>query len=335
MLPIDGKTIRFLSRMGARGVLGQAVLDCANDGMNFFVVSADLSRASGFERFSNEYPERLFNSGIAEANMVGMASGLAFSGIPVIATTWATFASARVADQVRNYMGFMKSNVKLIGLDSGYENNKFGYTHTNGPDISIIGGIPNIAIIAPSDGIEIYQAIKAALEYEGPVYIRLTGGQTLPLIHKDSNYSFDINRNEVLRDGKDILFVSSGVILSKISKVANRLFEEGYSCAIVNMHTIKPSNLSFLDDFIDARLVVTVEEHPEHGGIGSIIAQYMATKACYPQLDMICSKDMFTPAGSYDYALSFNGLDEESMYQRILKMLETQEIRGGGGMSRP
>ena len=330
MLPIDGKTIRFLSRMGARGVLGQAVYDCANDGMDFCVLSADLARASGFDRFSKEYPDRIINAGIAEANMVGMASGLASSRTPVIATTWATFASARVADQVRNYMGFMKSNVKLIGMDSGYENNRFGYTHTNGPDISILGGIPNITIIAPSDGIEIYQAIKATLEIQGPVYIRLTGGQTLPLIHKDSEYAFSIIESEIIREGRDVLFISNGVILSNVMKVADRLADEGYSCGVVNLHTINPTDMEFIDDYMDCQLIVTVEEHPAHGGIGSIVAQNLAARESHPRLEMICSKDTFTPAGSYGFALKYNGLDEENMYERVRKNLSDRKpVRGG------
>lgn len=330
MLPIDNKAIRFLSRMGARGVLGQAIYDLASDGMDFYVLSADLARASGFDRFGKKYPDRLINSGIAEANMIGMASGLASSGIPVLATTWATFASARVADQVRNYMGFMKSNVKLVGMDSGYENNRFGYTHANGSDISILGSIPNIAIIAPSDGIEIYQSIKAALEYNGPVYIRLTGGQTLPMVHKDSDYRFDMNVSEKLRDGSDILLISNGVILSRVLRVADRLSEDGYSCAVVNLHTIKPVNLEFINNYINCKLIVTVEEHPKHGGIGSIVAQSLAERCFHPQLEMICSKELYTPAGSYDFALKYNGMDEEAMYQRIVKIVAAPKMGDGG-----
>lgn len=329
MLPVNGKTIRFLSRMGARGVLGQAVYDLAEDGRFFYVVSADLARASGFDRFGKKYSDRLINTGIAESNMVGMAAGLSSSGFPVIATTWATFASARVADQIRNYLGFMKSNVKLVGMDSGYENNRFGYTHTNGSDISILGGIPNILILAPSDGVEIYQAIYAAIEYDGPVYIRLTGGQALPLIHTNSNYSFSINENEVIKEGKDVLFISNGGILSVVLRVVERLNNDGYSCGVVNYHTITPSNMDFIEDFSHVRLIVTVEEHPEHGGIGSIIAKSLAVRLNHPRLEMICSRNEFTPAGSYDYALRFNGLDELAIYHRVKKALNKSVSLGG------
>ena len=321
MLPIDRKTIRFLSHMGARGVLGQAVYDLAKDGKAFYAISADLSRASGFERLKKEFPEKVLNAGIAEANMLGMASGLASSGIPVIATTWATFASSRVADQVRNYMGFMKSNVKLIGLDSGFENNKFGYSHTNGPDIAIMSSVPNILVLAPADGIELYMSIVSAVEYNGPVYIRMTGGSRLPIIHNE-NYSFNLFNAEILRDGKDIVFISNGAILSIVCNVADKLNNLGHSCKIINMHTMNPMDCSVLQGIISASLIVTVEEHPRNGGLGSMIASYCAEIGNYPPLELITSKDEFTPAGSYEYALAYNNLDEDSIMNRVVERLK-------------
>ncbi len=321
MLQFDRKTLRFLARMGARGVLGQAVYDMAKDGKEFYVISADLARASGFERFGNEFSDRMLNAGIAESNMLGMASGLSSSGIPVIATTWATFASARIADQVRNYMGFMRSNVKLVGLDSGYENNRFGYTHTNGPDISIMSSIPNILILAPSDGIEIYQAIQAAVEYNGPVYIRLTGGQTLPIIH-DEDYEFQLMQADVLSEGSDVAFFANGSILPTVIKVAERFKESGYSCRVVNLHTLCPVDHRIIDDSCGASLIVSVEEHPKNGGMGSMLASYLAGKDKHPPIEIIASKEEFTPAGSYQYALSYNEMDENSIFERVLRRLK-------------
>ena len=321
MLSVDSRTVRFMSKMGARGVLGQAVLDIANDGTFFYIVTADLARASGFERFTKEYPDRIINTGIAEANMLGVASGLASSGIPVIATTWATFASSRVADQARNYMGFMHSNVKLIGMDSGFTNNRFGYSHTNGPDIAIMSTIPNVVVLAPSDGFEIYYSIKAALEHNGPVYIRLTGNQILPIIHKDADYSFSIGEPEILSDGRDIVFISNGVVLSIVLNVAEKLKEDGFSCKVLNYHTVKPKSTQFIDKILSSRLIVTVEEHSEYGGIGSDIASSLAGLDKHPPLEMIHSKDGFTPSGGYEYALKYNGIDEESIYARVIRRM--------------
>ena len=326
VLPVDRKSIRFLAHMGARGVLGQAVYDLAKDGNEFYVISADLSRASGFERIEKHFPEKLLNAGIAEANMLGMASGLASSGIPVFATTWATFASSRIADQVRNYMGFMKSNVKLIGLDSGFENNKFGYSHTNAQDIAIMSSIPNVLILAPADGLELYLAIISALDYKGPVYIRMTGGQNLPIIHNE-NYSFNLFQADLLREGKDIVLISNGVILSIVCRVADKLNNLGYSCKVINMHTLNPMDYDVLQGVLSAALIVTVEEHHRNGGLGSMVASYCAEMGCTPPIELIAAKDEFTPAGSYEYALTYNEIDEDSIFDRILKRMRKISVK--------
>ena len=317
MLPINKRTALFLSRMGARGVLGQAVYDMAKDGLEFYALSADLSTASGFDRLKKDYPDKFLNAGIAEANMLGMASGIASSNTPVIATTWATFASGRIADQVRNYMGFMKANVKLIGLDSGFENNRFGYSHTNGPDVAIMSSIPNIKVISPSDGMELYFALYSAMEYDGPVYIRLTGGQNLPLIHIEETYKFVPDHAEILAEGMDIALITYGSTLNTVLNVAEHLKEKGLSCSVINMHTIKPIDFDAIEKACKSSLIVTVEEHPLYGGLGSIISSYLVGKDDSPAMEIIASKDLFTPAGNYEYALSYNGLTEEDIIKRI------------------
>ena len=303
--------------MGARGVLGQAVYDMAKDGLDFYALSADLSTASGFDRLKKDYPDMFLNAGIAEANMLGMASGIATRNMPVIATTWATFASGRVADQVRNYMGFMHSNVKLIGLDSGFENSRFGYTHTNGPDVAIMSSIPNIKVISPSDGMELYCALYSVMEYDGPVYIRLTGGQMLPLIHIDEDYKFVSDRAEILSEGTDIALITYGSTLKTALNVAEHLKSNGLSCMIINMHTIKPIDYDAIEKACCSSLIVTIEEHTVYGGLGSIISSYLVCKAEHPPMEIIAAKDLFTPAGTYEYAISYNDLTEDDIIQRI------------------
>lgn len=323
MLPMDSKTLRFLSRMGARGALGQSVYDLSKDGVDFFVLSADLARASGFDRINREFPDRCINAGIAEANMIGIATGLSRMGTPTIATTWATFASARVADQVRNYMGYMQANVKLVGMDSGFENNRFGYSHTNGPDIAFMNAIPGITILAPSDGIEIYKAVEAAVMYKGPVYIRLTGGQQVPLIHKTAEFKYEIGKAIKLREGKEVAFISNGVILAEVLKAVEFLEEHNISCSVIDMHTIKPLDFDTLDSLLNHQLIVTVEEHVLAGGLGSIIASYYASRNRQVSMKILCAKDEYIPAGSYMFALKYNGLDADSIVESVISALRS------------
>lgn len=326
MLQMNKRTAIFLSRMGARGVLGQALYDMAKEGKEFFVVSADLSTASGFDRIARDFPRLHFNAGIAEANMLGLASGLSSSGIPTFATTWSSFACLRIADQVRNYMGYMKSNLKLVGLDSGFENNRFGYTHTNSADIAIMCSIPNILVLAPSDGVELYLALYEALQYKGPVYIRLTGGQTIPIIHNPEKYTFALKKAEIIRKGNDVSFISYGSTLASVIDVANQMEEEGFSTSIINMHTIRPLDYEAIELANESQLIVTVEEHPLNGGLGSMVASYLSSRKKHASLEIISAKDEFTPAGSYGYALAYNDMTKENILDNVRNKLKTMGI---------
>lgn len=325
MLTPDKKRIRFLAHLGARGVLGQVAYDYAMDGNKFWVLSSDLMRASGFERIENEFPEICVNCGIAEANMIGVAAGLADKDMPAIATTWSTFASLRVADQIRNYMGFMQSNVKLIGMDSGYTNGRFGYSHSDAPDIAVISSIPGIMILAPADGIEIYQCIQYALEYKGPVYIRLTGGQTLPLVHKNPDYHYNPGQSEIIKDGSDVAIISNGSILTEAIKASEILDSEGISTSVTNMHTVKPVDTGIGEYLAGFKVIATVEEHSAFGGIGSIISMILREKGINSRLLVFSSPDAYINPGSVEYMDEVTGLKGEQIANKIIK-----KIKSGG-----
>lgn len=200
MMEMTSKNIRFLSRMGVLGVLGQAVLDMSGEGKDFFACSADLGDPSGFKRFREQYPEKYFNVGIAEQNMIGIAAGLSADGTPVIATTWAMFASLRCTDQLRNFMGYMGRNIKLIGMRSGLVEGKSGYTHCNPPDMACLRSIPGLTILSPCDGQETYKALWAAVEMNGPVYIRLTGDLLAPIVYKEDFGEYRIGKAILLKE---------------------------------------------------------------------------------------------------------------------------------------
>lgn len=323
MLEINSKTVRFLSRMGSRGVLGQFVYDYAKENKEIFVMSADLARASGFDRVKENYPDIVINTGIAEQNMVGMAAGLSATGIPVVATTWATFASARVADQVRNFMGFMKANIKLIGMDSGLAASRFGYTHTNPPDLAFMRAIPGIKVISPCDGLEIYKAMEAALEYKGPVYIRLTDKTPLPIIYKEPDFYYELGKAITVKEGKDIAVIACGTVIHNAVEAAALLGKKGVFPRIIDMHTLVPLDTTILEDLAEYELVVTVEDHLREGGLGTAVSEFFAQKKNHPRVLALGIEDGYIPAGRQCWAEKICGLDSISISQKVWEAYNT------------
>lgn len=320
---MDSKFIRYLSLIGARGVLGQAVLDMADNGELFYTVSADLEKASGFERLKNKYPDRCINTGIAEQAMIGMAAGLSTSDCPVYASSWAVFSSMRITDQVRNYMGGMKKNVKLIGLDSGLTKSEFGISHTNPQDIAIFRSQPNIRIIAPSDGQILYKMLRMVRNDNVPTYVRMTGGERLPVIYRE-DVKFKIGEAIWIRKGCDIAFVTTGIIINEVIKTADELEKYGISCTIVDMCTIKPLDIDTLENLKEYKLIISVEEHSIYGGLGGAVAEYYSQFKFRPRVVILGIKDEMLGVSTYDEALEYNSLDKNSILHRVLKEIKEE-----------
>lgn len=314
---MDSKMIRFLSHMGARGAFGEAIYSLAEAGENFWAVSADLGEASGFRRFEKVCPDKSINIGIAEQNLVGVAAGLAKDKTPVVATTYAPFASMRCADQIRNYMGYMKLNIKMVGLDSGMIQAKFGASHYGIEDMGLLRMIPNIIVISPADGWEIYEAVHAMIKYNGPVYLRLTGGQRLPIIYRDTDVKYEIGKANFIKRGSDIAFIAAGTVLAEALKAAGELEAEGVSCSVVDMHTIKPLDVQALDELENHRLIVTVEEHSRLGGLGSAVAEYYAGQGKRPKQLSIGTPDEYLHPGEYAYLMEKCGLTAEGILEQV------------------
>ena len=318
-MEMNSRNLRFLSRMGARGAFGQAVYDMAKSGEDFFAASADLGHASGFDRLIKEFPEKYVNVGIAEQNLLGVAAGLAKDGTPVVATTWAPFASMRCADQVRNYMGYMNLNIKLVGLDSGMIQSSFGGSHYGIEDLAVMRSIPNLMILSPCDGQEIYQAVWSMMWHNGPVYLRLTGGGVLPVIHKEAT-DFVIGEPEILKPEGDILLLATGTIMQETLKAAELLLKENIECAVANIHTIKPLDLKKLDFAERYSLIVTVEEHSIYGGLGGMVAEALALREKKPPHLILGIPDCYPHPGTYEYVLDSCGLTAEKIAGQVENM---------------
>ena len=312
-------TMRMLSRLGPSGALGMAAMEVGSQYENALFLTADMTFAAGLERFRNTYPDRIYNMGISEQNMIGTAAGLASEGFLPYAVTYATFHAMRALDQIKMNLGYMKVPVRLIGLNAGFAAGILGPTHMALEDIAAMRSIPNMTIVAPADMTEVMKAILAAAEYPNPVYIRLTGGMNQPSIYKQ-DYAFNIGKSIVLKEGTDIAVLACGTVAYNCIEAAVKLEEHGISTQVVNMHTIKPLDHEVLDRLMAYRLIVTVEEHSIVGGLGSAVTEYYSAKKNSPVLYRMGVADRYPHAGSYPVLMRECGLDTESLAQKISEL---------------
>lgn len=309
--------IRLWSRLGSCGAFGQTALDLAKKNDKIVFLTSDLCFYSGLDRFRAEYPDKLYNVGIAEQNMVGVAAGMAKEGFIPFATTYATFAAMRCADQVRVNMGYMGLGVKLIGLTAGLSVGILGPTHMSIEDVAVMRAIPNIVILSPADCTETVKAVEAAADIDAPVYIRLTGGMPNPIVYK-GDYDFRIGKNITLREGKDVLVYATGTMVANSLKAAQILQSAGISAKVVDVHTIKPLDRTVAQD-TDYKCIVTVEEHSRIGGLGSAVSEMLAENGKKADILTIGLDDKYDHAADYPCLIQRNGLDDKGIADKIMK----------------
>lgn len=302
--------------MGPRAAFGMAILKLYEEESDFFVMSADLGSSSGLARFYSKYPDAFINVGIAEQNLIGVAAGLAKDGTPVFATSFAPFISMRASEQIRMNMGYMSLNIKAVGLGSGLAMNTLGASHFGLEDIAVMRTIPGMTILCPSDGLQIVKCVEASKHYDGPVYIRLSGGTDI--IYED-DFDYEIGRSVTLKKGKDIAFIATGSIVSQTMRAVSLLEEKGITCTVIDMHTVKPLDKDTLNSLMEYKLIVTVEEHNILGGLGSAVAEYYACKKERPRQLMLGVNDFYPHPGSYEYLLNECGLSPEKITESVMK----------------
>lgn len=316
MIEIKKSKVKLWSRIGSRATLGQALLEVAKERDDFYVMSADLAQSSGLVRFKDELPDRFINAGIAEQNMIGFAAGLAKDGTNVFATSFSPFVAMRACEQVRMNMGYMQLNIKTIGLGSGLIMAQLGNSHYGIEDGAVMRSIPGMTVVNPADGVEIVKTIEAFCDYHHPAYLRLTGGPGLPIVYEE-DMDFRIGKAIRVRDGEDIGIIACGTMVYYAKAAAEILEKKGISAEVIDMHTIKPLDDEALDEQIDKKLLVTVEEASVIGGLGSAVAEYMAAKKKKPAQLMLGIKDFFPHAGSYQYLLEQCRLTGEQIAEDI------------------
>ena len=305
-----------VKKIATRESYGNALAELGAEYENLVVLDADLAAATKTGIFKKAFPDRHIDCGIAECNMMGIAAGLATTGKIPFASSFAMFAAGRAFEQVRNSIGYPKLNVKIGATHAGISVGEDGATHQCNEDIALMRTIPGMVVINPADDIEAKAAVRAAIEHEGPVYLRF-GRLAVPVINDTPDYKFELGKGVVLREGKDVTIIATGLPVSECLAAADKLAADGIDAKVINIHTIKP-----LDEELVVKAaketgkVVTVEEHSVIGGLGSAVCDALSEK-CPTQVMKIGINDTFGESGPAVELVKKYGLDADSIYEKV------------------
>jgi transketolase len=290
---INDRNIKMWSTIGQRATLGIAALEIAKNNKNLIVLTCDVSTSAGLDRFRKTLPEQYIDLGIAEQNMMGVATGLSSEKFDVITTTFAPFQTMRCCEQIKVNLGYMSHKVCMVGLASGLSLGTLGFTHACIEDVGVLRSIPGITIISPADTLETIKALQAAVKFNGPCYLRLTGTSNNPPVYQ-KDYDFEIGKSIKLKEGNDVAIFSTGSSVHHSLKAAEILEKKNISCSIINMHTIKPiDSKSILEACKNHKMIITIEEHNIIGGLGSAVAEVKSTLEESPKQIFLGVKDLF------------------------------------------
>lgn len=316
---ITDRDVKRWSRMGVRATYGQILMQLIEERNDVYALSADLGGSSGLQRLMLLHPDRFLNVGIAEQNLIGVAAGLAKEGLIPFASSFAPFITLRCCEQIKMNMGYMKLNIKTVGLGSGLSMGNLGNSHYGIEDIAAMRAIPNLTIINPADCAEVAKAVYAAADYTGPVYIRLTGGINNPIVY-NSDYDYTIGKADVLKEGKHIALIAIGSMVYQALQAADIMKQRGIDATVVNMHTVKPIDKDALSQICqNSNLIVTIEEHNIIGGLGSAVAEYVSEQKKKVILHRIGVGDQYLKAGDYTFLLNKYGMTAESIADKIME----------------
>lgn len=305
-----------VKKIATRESYGNALAELGKLHEEVVVLDADLAGATKTSVFMKAFPERHIDCGIAEGNMMGVAAGLAATGKIPFASTFAMFAAGRAFEQVRNSIGYPKLNVKIGATHAGISVGEDGATHQCNEDIALMRTIPGMTVICPADDVEAKAAVTAAYEHEGPVYMRF-GRLAVPVINDKPDYKFELGKGIVLREGKDVTIIATGLPVANCLEAAEKLAADGIDAKVINIHTIKP-----LDEELvvaaakETGKVVTVEEHSVIGGLGSAVCDVLSEKAP-TKIMKIGINDVFGESGPAAELVKKFGLDADSIYEKV------------------
>jgi len=300
---------------------GHALADLGACDEKIVVIDADLQRATETDFFQEKFPERYFDVGIAEANMVGISAGFGLSGKTVFCGTFSTFITQRVCDQVVISVAYCRSNVKLMGVEPGIASGRNGASHQALLDIAIMRAIPGMTVFDPADAVELRAMLKYLAETPGPAYMRVPRGK-VPVIFNEDDFHFEAGKATMLRDGKDAAIITGGILLPEAIKAAESLAALGVQVRLLNMGSIKPIDEQAIRAAAqDTGCIVTVENHSTCGGLGGAVAEVVAQKYPVP-MKILGIQNRFGEVGPNDWLLARFGLDAESIVKAVLETIK-------------
>lgn len=309
-----------MAKQATRDAYGKALVALGAENPNIVVLDADLSKSTKTADFAKHYPERFFNMGIAESNLLGTAAGFATTGKIPFASTFAVFATGRAFEQIRNSIAYPKLNVKIAATHAGVTVGEDGGSHQAIEDVAIMRSLPNMTVLVPADGEETRQVIFAAADYNGPVYIRM-GRLDVPLLF-DENYTFEIGKANVIRKGFDVAIFANGMMVAAALEAAEELEQEGIQASVINVASVKPLDVETIVSYANKTgAVVTAEEHNIIGGLGSAVAEALSEHSPTP-LVRVGIKDTFGESGRPLELVEKYGLTKKEIIEAVKHVIQ-------------
>lgn len=307
--------------VATRDAFGKALIECGKTNPDIIVLDADLAKATMSVRFKEAYPDRFFDVGISEGDLIDTAAGLSTTGKIPFACTFAVFAAGRAFEQIRNSVAYPRLNVKICGSHGGVQVGKDGATHQAVEDLAIMAAVPNMVVLNPGDGVEMEAAVRAMVDYDGPVYIRL-GRNPVPVVFDPATYHFEIGKGMKVKDGKDVTLIATGCLLDVAIKAADLLQKEGISAEIINIPAIKPLDREIiLNSVAKTGRAVVMEEGVIMGGLGSLVAAALAKEHPVP-LRYIGMDDTFGQSGDAADLMKYYHMTPEDTVLKVKEMLK-------------
>ena len=305
------------SATGSRGAFGEALVDVGEQTSDVVALTADLADSTCVRPFALRFPERYFQVGVAEQNLVGVASGPALAGKTPFAATFGSFAATRCCELVRNDVAYPNLNVKIVGVLSGASQGVVGVTHYGLEDMGILRCLPSMVVLSPCDGAEAVKATWAAARHDGPVYLRLTGLNNAPVVFLEE-FLFEIGKAITLREGRDVALIATGSMVPLALEAATELEAQGFSVRVIDMHTVKPLDVDVVNRAAqECGLVVSIEEHNIVGGLGSALAEVIAELSGASALLRLGFPDEYTHFASYESYLARAGLTAQLIADKV------------------
>ena len=321
-MKLDKSKIKLYSSIGSRATFGLVTLELVKEIDNLIILTSDVSTSAGLDRFKQKYPEKYVDVGIAEQNLIGVATGLSTGGYNVFTTTFAPFQTMRCFEQIKVNMGYMKKKVTMVGLASGIVLGNLGFTHCCIEDISVMRSVPNMTVLSPADCGEVAKCVFAAAKNPGPVYIRLTGSSNNPIVYNE-DYDFKIGKGIEIIKGKDITIFATGSMVFHSIEAAKILKKNDIDASVVNINTIKPLDKKCINkNSLGKKLIVTVEEHSIVGGLSSAIAEANSSNVNMPKQLSITLPDNYFNGGDYNDLLNKYNLNSSGISTLIVNKLK-------------